>query len=563
MELRSSADLKLAPGHRYGLVGKNGCGKSTLLKRISSGNVQNFPAYMTTMYIEQEIVGGDQSALDSVLSAHKDRTSLLAEEAVLMKMPSKAKLDFDSNKGAWKSVDARLVELYEEMELLQMDEAEAKAYAALEKFGFTQEMIEQPTRLLSGGWRMKVALAQAVFMQPDVLLLDEPTNHLDLHGVLWLEQHIASGAHNASSLIVVSHDEAFLNSVTTETIIFAGKTLTYYEGNYSQFMRVAQEKAQKQRHLYDVQERQRKHVQDSIQKAKKTAKAKKLGDKGNQSGIISSRTKALGRLGQQKTEDGKHWKWSLMGDRQEVQEVKAPQEFKFKFPPVERLRYQGPLLQLDNVTFSYDGPKGKPVLSNVSLDVTAGTKIAVVGKNGAGKSTLMGLIRGTLQPTSGGEVFRHHALQVAFYTQHHVEQLDLSLSPVEHIKKSFPQEDLSETTVRSQLGKYGISGRTALQRMETLSGGQRSRVVFATVTWGQPQVLLLDEPTNHLDFESIRALSEALQEFGGAVVLISHNQALVQAVAPDNILMVSRGLVKKFPGTFEEYRARVQKAVKY
>jgi ATPase subunit of ABC transporter with duplicated ATPase domains len=658
--LIQSADLRLNPGCRYGLIGKNGVGKSTFLQRISCGALQNFPAHLSTLYIDQEIPGDERTVLQSVLDANVARQSLVDELEILSKLEGEI-LNFKSvetvkgglsnqstssskSNPEFKTADERMSEVYDELVAIEADGAEEEVKNILQEFKFTETMIQGSTKQLSGGWRMRVALARAVYMKPDILMLDEPTNHLDLEGVLWLQNHLASGEHDASSVIIVSHDYEFLNEVCTDTIVFEKKTLTYHPGNVENYFMRKEEALQKQRHLYDWQERQKKHMQSTIQNAKKKSKDSKLGDKGNLGGLIRSREKQLEKLGQLKQDNGKRWKYSLMGFRKKIDPVTMERKFKFKFPPITPLRYEGNILQLQNVSYSFDvvvikppssaspsgnnnnnnnskssspnnknnnakqtskqqnsssnnnnkskqqnnkkgsnnnsnnggnqaaannKPQGKAeeekvvrrrvLFSDVNFDITLQSRIAIVGRNGGGKTSLMRIINGGLKPTTG-EVLRYDGLRVAYFTQHHIDSLDLNLTPIEHLSKVM-MEEMKETPneleVRKVLGHLGISGATSTLQMKHLSGGQKSRVVFATLTFQQPHILLLDEPTNHLDFVTIEALIDALQKYQGAVILISHNQQLISSVCPNNIWVVGKGKVAQFKGDFDEYRDQV------
>ena len=457
VELLQGANLKLNPGTRYGLIGPNGCGKSTLLHRISVGAVQNFPAYLKTLYIQQEIVGEDRPVIDCVLRSDEYLQSLLEEVAVLTKMED-CLLDIKSeDRTLWKTAPDRLLQVYEELDRIEAHTARSRAHDILTDFHFTEEMIQGTSNELSGGWRMRVALAQALFIRPDILLLDEPTNHLDLSGILWLQAHLTSGEYDNCSVIVVSHDREFLDVVANEIICWAGTMLSYHPGNFSNFVKRTQEMIDKQKNLYDWQERKREHMQKSIEKAKKKQKDSKLGDKGNLGGLISSRTKALDRLGQEKQDNGKRWKWSLMGYRKEIQDVKKPKEFHFKLPKVEPLRADGaPIFQLSEVSFKYPGDS-RFMFENLSLDITQQSRIILLGNNGGGKSTLMNVISGKLSVTSG-EINKHHALRVAHFTQHHAEALDLTLSPIEHLLKQFSDREKYDVLyIRQQLGKVKFS----------------------------------------------------------------------------------------------------------
>jgi ATPase subunit of ABC transporter with duplicated ATPase domains len=455
---------------------------------------------------------------------------------------------------------------------------------------------------------MRVSLATALFIEPDILLLDEPTNHLDLEAILWLQQYlvnimaddkndptgrvanslsassssasstssVVNYSRKCSSIIVVSHDQAFLEAVSTDTIVFKKQQLFYHPGTYSSYCHRQYEKRKKQLHFLEQQQRQQQQMQKSIEQAKRTQREKgsKHSDKGNLGGMIRSREKAIQKMGNMKTEDGKRWKWSLMGFRQKAQAPEREKEVVFKFPkPVQVPRYPpGPLIQLTNVSFSYSSSSSsstatttsttstKEILKNVNFSLYPGSRVAILGANGAGKSTVMQLLTGQLVPTLGEVQRNPPSLVVSHFTQHHVDALaHLEETPLQYLMNKVRDHYNSnrsvmlmmdnkghsksggvggggggdlEFEVRKQLGHFGIGGKLALRPLRSLSGGQKSRVVFAELLFPwpglAPQVLLLDEPTNHLDHETIQALRDCLRKFYGAVVLISHHQPLLE-----------------------------------
>eukprot|EP01094_Clydonella_sp_ATCC50884_P030329 TRINITY_DN9877_c0_g1_i1.p1 TRINITY_DN9877_c0_g1~~TRINITY_DN9877_c0_g1_i1.p1 ORF type:complete len:907 (+),score=300.63 TRINITY_DN9877_c0_g1_i1:203-2923(+) len=539
LTLLDGADLRWQPGRVYGMIGANGCGKSTLLQRIAAGAVQNFPAHLSVLHVQQENVGDVRTALQTVIDADEERRDLLKVEKILLKRAEEGVDNGD-----------RLAQVYERLEEIGAYEAEARASSLLSELNFTEEMKLTQTTELSGGWRMRVALAQALFIMPDVLLLDEPTNHLDLHAVLWLQQYFNEMDKDNCVIVIVSHDRGFLDAVATDIILWKNKTFEYHAGNLSSYMQKREERIRMTLQQLDWQERRVQHLQKTIQKAKKANK--KLGDRGNLGGVISSREKAIDRMIVQNHDPETTFK---------VGPAETDRVVRFSFPPMPELRYGGPLLQLSEVSYTYPGAS-KPTLSDLTLEITPGSRVAILGRNGSGKSTLMNLLRGVVEPTTG-DVVRHHELRLGHFTQHHMDQLDLTVSALEHMRNLFASKvegTLRDEELRAHLGSYGMQGSIVTQPMRRLSGGQRSRVVFAAVTFLHPHILLLDEPTNHLDHESIAGLGEAIKEFSGGVVLVSHDQYLIQSCC-DDLWHVVNGRVKKLRSSFEEYREMVLRRV--
>lgn len=592
--LLNGADLTLDPGHHYALIGRNGVGKSTFLSRIASGHLQNFPEHLKTLYIAQDLASDERTPLQTVLDANVERRLLKREEQILsliserMPPPSEDSSDpivqvFDGISEADVPMTAmdRLIQVYDQLDLIQADRDEPRALSTLISMGFTREMaVDNPTTALSGGWRMRVALAAAVFVRPDVLLLDEPTNHLDLSGILWLENFLShtyydlfgstpAGPSSSSSsgsapgddisrntiMIIVSHDKRFLDQVCTDTIVFKNRKFLYHTGNVSSYYRRKQEDQDKQEQLYDWQEKQRAHFQQTIAKAKTSMKSVTK-DKAaiNLGGLIKNRERALDRLGAQKTADGKRFKQQEHGVRESVTLEKPDKVIHFSFPKMfDPLPANIPIVDFTDVSFSYS--PARPVFKNLSCCIRTGDKIGLLGPNGAGKSTLMGLFEGRLQPTSG-EIQRHPRCKVGFFAQHHLEDMDPEITALQHMVNVANSDRVTELELRKQLGHFGITGSTALQKISSLSGGQKSRLAFAALTWHQPSLLLLDEPTNHLDFETIEALIEAIDLFPGAVILVSHNQQLLSQIKTQQLWLVDqKHQFTQYPASFEEYVA--------
>lgn len=394
--------------------------------------------------------------------------------------------------------------------------AEAKAASILAGLSFTPEMQKYKTKQLSGGWRMRAALAQALFVEPDLLLLDEPTNHLDLHAVLWLEERLKKWP---KTLLIVSHARHFLNEVCTDIVHLRSCKLKAYSGDFDTFEQTMRERLLNEQKQAEAQVKQRKHVQAFIDKFRYNAK---------RASLVQSRIKALERMA-------------------EIPTFEKDPEYVFKFPTPSSV-LQSSILSFMDVDFAYkDGPN---LFKNLNFGIHADSRFAIVGSNGIGKSTLLNLIAGTLEP-SKGYIQRNPKAKFAIFSQHHVDGLDLALSPLQYLVKEYP--DIKEQELRSHLGSFGISGPLALQTMFTLSGGQKNRVALAKVTWCKPSVLLLDEPSNHLDMDAVDALIEGLTMFKGAVLMVSHDQYLIESTV-DELWVCENGEVHVFHGTFEDYK---------
>lgn len=538
-ELLKNASLKISHGKRYGLVGPNGMGKSTLLKLLAWRKVP-VPKNIDVLLVEQEIVGDDRSALEAVVSANEELVRLRKEAASLQSV------DNDSNDDNGQDDEGeRLAELYEQLNLLDADAAEAQASKILAGLGFTKDMQERPTKSFSGGWRMRISLARALFMQPTLLLLDEPTNHLDLRAVLWLEEYLCRWK---KTLIVVSHDRDFLNTVCNEIIHLHDMKLHLYRGNFDDFESGYEQRRKEMNKKYEVYEKQMKA-------------AKRSGNQAQQQKVKERAKFAAAKEASKKKSKGK------VDEDEAVQE--APSKWRdytveFHFP--EPTELTPPLLQLIEVSFGYPNrPDFR--LSNVDVGIDMGTRVAIVGPNGAGKSTLLNLLAGDLSPTEG-EARRSQKLRIGRYSQHFVDLLTMDENPVQYLLRLHPnQEGMSkQEAVRAKLGKFGLPSHNHLTPIAKLSGGQKARVVFTSISMSKPHILLLDEPTNHLDMQSIDALADALDEFTGGVVLVSHDSRLISRVCDDEersqIWIVDNGTVRTFPGTFEEYKEDLQKEIK-
>lgn len=534
-ELLKNASVKISHGKRYGLVGPNGMGKSTLLKLLAWRKIP-VPKNIDVLLVEQEVVGDDKSALLAVVSANEELVKLREEAAALQNQD-----DDDDDSGE------KLAEVYERLQILGSDAAEAQASKILAGLGFTKEMQVRPTKSFSGGWRMRISLARALFVQPTLLLLDEPTNHLDLRAVLWLEEYLCRWK---KTLVVVSHDRDFLNTVCTDIIHLHDQNLHFYRGSFDAFETGYEQRRKEMNKKFEIYDKQVKAAKRSGNRAQQ----EKVKDKAKfNAAKEASKSKGKGKAA---VEDD--------GPAPEAPRKWRDYSVEFHFP--EPTELTPPLLQLIEVSFCYPNrPDFR--LSDVDVGIDMGTRVAIVGPNGAGKSTLLNLLAGDLVP-SEGEMRRSQKLRIGRYSQHFVDLLTMGETPVQYLLRLHPdQEGISkQEAVRAKLGKFGLPSHNHLTPIQKLSGGQKARVVFTSISMSKPHILLLDEPTNHLDMQSIDALADALEEFSGGVVLVSHDSRLISRVCEDEeksqIWVVEDGTVSFFDGTFEEYKEDLQREIR-
>jgi len=538
-ELLKNASVKISHGKRYGLVGPNGKGKSTLLKLLAWRKIP-VPKNIDVLLVEQEVVGDDRTALAAVVSANEELVKLRQEAQRLQDLCLEDGVDDEMESGE------KLAEVYEKLQEIGSDAAEAQASKILAGLGFTKSMQGRPTKSFSGGWRMRISLARALFVQPTLLLLDEPTNHLDLRAVLWLEEYLGRWK---KTLVVVSHDRDFLNSVCTDIIHLHDEKLHFYRGNFDAFESGYEQKRKETNKKFEVYEKQLKAAKRSGSRAQQ----EKVKDRAK----FAANKETAKSKGKGKTVDD---------DEEPVEAPKRWRDYSVEFHFPEPTELTPPLLQLIEVSFSYPGREDFR-LSNVDVGIDMGTRVAIIGPNGAGKSTLLNLLAGDLQP-SEGEVRRSQKLRIGRYSQHFVDLLTMEETPVQYLLRLHPEQEgfSKQEAVRAKLGKFGLPSHNHLTPIAKLSGGQKSRVVFTSISMSKPHILLLDEPTNHLDMQSIDALGDALEEFTGGVVLVSHDSRLISRVCEDEekseTWVVEDGAVRKFPGTFEEYKEELQKEIK-
>ncbi|SPQ26941.1 550bde6c-5395-4fef-afd2-5918cdb4432b [Thermothielavioides terrestris] len=520
--------LTLSYGHRYGLVGRNGVGKSTLLRALSRREVP-IPTHISILHVEQEITGDDTPALQAVLDADVWRKVLLKEQAEITQkladIESRRTSMADTSTDAAKldkereALDQRLGDIQAKLAEMESDKAESRAASILAGLGFSPERQQFATKTFSGGWRMRLALARALFCEPDLLLLDEPSNMLDVPSITFLSNYLQG---YPSTVLVVSHDRAFLNEVATDIIHQHSQRLDYYRGaNFDSFYATREERKKTAKREYENQMAQRAHLQAFIDKFRYNAA---------KSSEAQSRIKKLERM-------------------PVLEPPETEYSVKFRFPDVEKL--SPPIVQMSNVTFGYS--KDKILLRNVDLDVQLDSRIGIVGPNGAGKTTVLKLLIGKLQPTSG-IISQHPRLRIGYFAQHHVDALDLNASAVSFMAREYPGK--TDEEYRRQLGAFGITGTTGLQKMALLSGGQKSRVAFACLALTNPHILVMDEPSNHLDIEAMDALAEALKEFQGGVLMVSHDVTMLQTVCT-SLWVCDNGTVEKFPGDVQAYKRRI------
>ncbi len=499
--LFQQASLQVFSNQRIGLVGTNGCGKSTLFRLIrneifpESGEI-SLQSGKTLACVEQEIANSDQSAMEFVLDGDETLRSL--EKALAR----------DLHDAAW-------FEAQQRYESIDGYGAPARAAQLLKGLGFDTEGLSRKVASFSGGWRMRLNLARALMHRADLLLLDEPTNHLDLEAILWLEQYLAR---YPGSILLVSHDREFLNATVNRIAHVHDGVIDSYAGDYDDFERARAEKIAQQNQAFQTQQAKIAHLEDFVRRFRaKATKAKQA----------QSRVKALERITRIAPAHVTDGHFEL--------EIEAPE------------RSPDLLMRLDNMGFSYGD---KTLFKNMSMVLRAGARIALLGPNGAGKSTLIKLLVGELHPTSGRlEVTPE--IRIGYFAQHQLENLDGSATPLVHLERIAPKE--TTLALRTFLGRFGLAGSSEDRPVESFSGGEKSRLALALLAWQKPHLLLLDEPTNHLDLDMRDALTIALEEYTGAVLIVSHDRSLIRAVA-DELWLVADGNAALFDGDLEDYK---------
>ncbi len=499
------ASANLPPRGRVGLIGRNGAGKSTLVRVIAgmlepdAGTV-GMPRGSRLGYIAQEAPAGQETPFETVLAADTERAALIAQ--------SENEAEIDPH---------QLAEIHERLIAIDAHTAPSRAARILAGLGFDEEAQQRPLDSFSGGWRMRVALAALLFSQPDLLLLDEPSNHLDLEAVLWLEDFLRS---YPATILLVSHERDFLNNVVDNILHLSGGKLTLYPGGYDAFER---QRAERQAQLASAREKQKAQadrLRDYI--ARNSARASTAKQ-------AQSRAKALTKM-------------------QPIAELIDDPSLSFDFPNPDELR--PPLITLDLASVGYGDT---PILQRLNLRIDPDDRIALLGRNGNGKTTLARLLAAQLAPMDGA-MTASGKMRVGYFTQYQVEELDRSHTPLQHMTQLM--KGATPAALRGQLGRFGFSGPKAETEVGKLSGGERARLALALITRDAPHMLILDEPTNHLDVDAREALIQALNDYSGAVVIVSHDRHMLEMTA-DRLVLVDKGTGREFDGSIDDYIAFV------
>ncbi|KAF0288195.1 ATP-binding cassette sub-family F member 1 [Amphibalanus amphitrite] len=514
-DLFVNASLMIAQGRRYGLIGPNGHGKTTLLRHIQN-RVLNIPPNIDVLYCEQEVVADDTPAVQVVLNADEKRCSLLKEKEELEKKQSAGDM----------SVMDRLNQVYDELRTIKADAAEPKARRILSGLGFSRAMQNRATKNFSGGWRMRVSLARALFIEPTLLMLDEPTNHLDLNASIWLDNYLQGWK---KTLLVVSHDQSFLDNVCTDVIHLDALKLYYYRGNYSMFKKMLLQKRKEQMKAWERQEKR-------IKEMKQSGTSKKAAEKKEKQQLSRKQEKNKSKAEQADEDTGP------------TELLQRPQDYfvKFRFPEPPPL--QPPILGMYNVDFRYN--ETAPLLiKKCDFGVDMSSRIAIVGPNGVGKSTFLKLLTKQIEPTRG-EVKKNHRLRIGTFSQHSGEQLTAEETPTEYLMRLF---NLTYQEARKNLGTFGLASHAHTIKNKDLSGGQKARVAMAELCLMAPDVLVMDEPTNNLDIESIEALADAINHYDGGVVIVTHDERLIRE-CDCTLYSLEDGQMQEMDGDFDDYR---------
>ena len=496
-KLFENTDLKISFGLKYGLIAPNGKGKTTLLNHIIN---RIFPISqdLDMLIVEQEAEASDKSVFNMVLDANQ-RKRQLEKELSLIENIVETNDDYDDK------LLEDMNDIRQELSSLGSEKDESKVRKILSGLGFIGSDQDKPTKHFSGGWRMRISIAKALYMEPTLLLLDEPTNHLDLNAVIWLTDYLENWK---KTLLVVSHNQSFLNDICTDVLHIDQLKINHYRGNFYKFRKALEQK-------YKNDEKEWEKMEKKIKEMKKKGEPKKKVQE-----FIENST------------------------------VKRPEKdyiVNINFGEPSNLSI--PILNVENVTFGYND---KVILQNIDFGMDCDSRVTIVGPNGAGKSTFINLLVGNLEPTNG-YIFRNNGLRFAYYNQHFIDVLPMDKTPIEYLKSV---KDISDQEARKLLGIIGLEGSAHVKPLEKLSGGQKSRVVLVSCQLMNPHILILDEPTNHLDIESINGLIDAINNFKGGVLIVSHDMELITET--ECVLWVcDNKQIKKFDGEYDDYRSYI------
>ena len=494
-QILKAADVNILSKHRYGLISPNGQGKSTILKSLANREAafSTIPTSLDIFYVNQEVDVNDKTVLENALLADSERNRLLEAESFLLERDELERLN----------------RVYDYLKRIDSETFESRCHTILSGLQFTKEIRQMPISALSGGWRMRLSIATGLIARPSLLLLDEPDNHLDLIAVIWLENYLATQWKNTA--IIVSHNQGFLDNVCTDILHLSQLKLHSYRGDYTDFKRLYA-------HQIELVKREHEKITKQIKELKKHAS-------NNKNKIDSLTTK--------------------------LNSIVIPPEYKVKFKIPEPSQLSHPIFQVHNVSFGY--PNREELFYNLDFGLDQTNHIGILGLNGVGKTSLLKLLAGELRPTSG-QIDQHKKLIIGYFAQHFAERLNYDETPVNYLMNKF--SDYTVGDVRQLLGQFGLSGSTHLQTLNSLSGGQKSRILLCELFLRKPQLLFLDEPSAHLDLESINALIEALKTYSGGFILISHDAHLIREVCSE-LWVVKDKNVSRYEGDYDDYREEV------
>lgn len=538
--LFKEAQLNLIHGKKYALVGVNGCGKTTLLNYIKNREEEfknAIPEHIDILLLEQEVLPSDKTAIQTVIDSDELLIKLKAEEKEL-----ESKMDvIEYDDPEFDNLQNRLMEVQDQLIDMKAESAYGRAAKILSGLQFEPHEHHFPTSVFSGGWRMRISLARALFRKPRLLLLDEPTNHLDLHAVLWLEQYLCKEYKN--TIVIVSHDKEFMNNVCTDVLHCFNSKIDLYKGNYSFFEKEHEKHIEEYKKAYEKQEKRL----EQLRKANKvTTNVGKIDSR------ESNKVKEQRQLvkNDKKDKNKKDQNDDSQQDQESQKLLEPLKENKMKIIFTDAGELPSPIVKIDNVSFGYE--KDKILFKDVSFGISLDSKIALVGKNGTGKSTLFKLITQQMNPVNG-EIWINRKAKIGIFNQHSVDQLDMNMTPVEYIQSLY--NELKYQEIRNMLGKFGLQGKHAEQKIETLSGGQKARVCFVELGLKKAHILLLDEPTNHLDLETIDCLITGLKHYTGGVLIITHNVSLISEITNEIWIADKDNMsISKFEGSFDDYK---------